>query len=448
VFLPGVTKSWTHTFKTIESLDCDVEVTPVAPVVNQSTTCDVEGSYTIPSTEGVDYYVGGVLKAPGTYSGPINATVTATAKDGYELDNPEWSAPIVIAAAEKCPVRVTPESPTVLQSEACEVEGSFTVPTTGGVEYLLGDQVVTGTVTGPVTGTLTARALPGHVLTNPEWSYSIDIPAAEDCPVEVVPVEPTVVQSEVCEIEGTYTIPATTGLQYLLDDEPIAAGDYTGPVDGVVTAQALPGYVVSSDGPWSYDLVVAPAADCPPTATPVAPTVAQSEVCDVEGTYTIPVTPGVQYLLDGVEIAAGDYTGPKTGTLTAEGVEGTVLTDPEWSFDLDVLAAADCPEVLPTEEVDVCTNIAGPQSAVPAGYTEKDGVCTEVAGTETEKPTPEVLGVQQEVPTAVNAGLGDIAPTTSSSGMLGQGLLGGGMVMLLLAAWLKFGRVERGAHQV
>ena len=107
-------------------------------------------------------------------------------------------------------------------------------------------------------------------------------------------------------------------------------------------------------------------------------------------------------------------------------------------------------EVLPTEALDVCSNIKGAQAAVPAGLEAEDGRCVRPAE---EKPDEvvgpdEVLGTAEAVPTAVDAGLGGpTVTTTSTSSPLGQGLVGAGVVMLLLAGSMQMGRA-RGAHQV
>jgi LPXTG-motif cell wall-anchored protein len=82
--------------------------------------------------------------------------------------------------------------------------------------------------------------------------------------------------------------------------------------------------------------------------TPVDPTVVLSTVCEVEGTFTIPDTTGISYLLDGKPLAAGSFPGPKTGTLTARALTGNQLSDPEWSVSLSLAAATTCPaSVLP-----------------------------------------------------------------------------------------------------
>ncbi|HEU4512289.1 MAG TPA: hypothetical protein VFR87_04225 [Nocardioidaceae bacterium] len=123
--------------------------------------------------------------------------------------------------------------------------------------------------------------------------------------------------------------------------------------------------------------------------------------------------------------------------------------------------AAECPaEVLPSESVDVCPNLAGVQEAVPADYSMVNGKCVKdtVEGFETEKPKPRpepVLGdrpdavpvaVPEALPTAVDAGFGPTGAVPQGS-LLGQGLVGGGLLMLLMAGSMQMGRRERGAHE-
>lgn len=69
---------------------------------------------------------------------------------------------------------------------------------------------------------------------------------------------------------------------------------------------------------------------------------------------------------------------------------------------------------------------------------------------ETEKPEPTIRPVVNEppevVPTAVDAGFGPAAATAQGS-LLGQALVGAGLMMLLLAGTMQMGRRERGAHE-
>jgi len=85
------------------------------------------------------------------------------------------------------------------------------------------------------------------------------------------------------------------------------------------------------------------------------------------------------------------------------------------------------------------------------------GVDDEIAGVEeTRKQAPEVLGVEAEapapaaapVPTSVDAGIGGPMAGSTTTTLLGQGLVGGGLMLLLLAGWMRKGQLPRGAHQV
>jgi LPXTG-motif cell wall-anchored protein len=169
----------------------------------------------------------------------------------------------------------------------------------------------------------------------------------EQCLTQVAPVNPTVVLSTMCGAEGTYTIPTTTGISYLLAGTTIAAGTYPGPASGTVTAAVATGYVLSNPT-WSYALSLAAATACPQAAvtqvvTPVNPTVDPSSTCEVQGTYSIPVTTGISYLLDGKAIAAGSYQGPASGLVTAVAATGYTLSTTTWSYALSLAAPAICP---------------------------------------------------------------------------------------------------------
>jgi hypothetical protein len=130
----------------------------------------------------------------------------------------------------------------------------------------------------------------------------------------------------------------------------------------------------------------------------------------------------------------------------------TTTTTTDWVFDEDANEwVEDDPEV--TIEVDS-------RRARPAECPD------EVAGVETERPKPKTPGVKpvsgtggapavkgasksrpEALPTAVDAGLGGPVASTSSSSLLGQGLVGAGLLMLLLAGSMRTGRRERGAHR-
>jgi hypothetical protein len=102
------------------------------------------------------------------YTGPLH--------DGKpSKDGDEWC----LAQRTVAPTSVT------FTNATCDTKGSYTVPTTAGVEYLVGDQVVaagTYTVTAPANVTVTARVIKGYFLKKDavtSWSYSFS--AATNC---------------------------------------------------------------------------------------------------------------------------------------------------------------------------------------------------------------------------------------------------------------------------
>lgn len=118
-------------------------------------------TYTIPAATGVQYRVSGVARPAGTYPGSGSVTVTAHALAGYVLSGTtSWTFTFSTASA---PVPVTPTAPT-----ASDSADTYTIPSTTGVEYLVGGVVQSaGTKSvGDVdtTVTVTARALAGYVL--------------------------------------------------------------------------------------------------------------------------------------------------------------------------------------------------------------------------------------------------------------------------------------------
>gem|GEM_PF-5459988 len=157
-----------------------VEVAPEAPVAN-----DVEGTgsdtVTIPTVEGVEYLVDGVV-VTGEYAVPEgveSVVVTARALEGYVLAEDATSEWTFTFDVTEVPVAVVPEAPV-----ANDVEGTgsdtVTIPAVGGVEYVVDGVVVTGEYAVPEgveSVVVTARALEGYVLAEDatsEWTFTFD----------------------------------------------------------------------------------------------------------------------------------------------------------------------------------------------------------------------------------------------------------------------------------
>ncbi|HAM25734.1 MAG TPA: hypothetical protein DCP11_03290, partial [Microbacteriaceae bacterium] len=113
--LAGTTTWGPHTIAA-PAADCHVIVVPVAPKVVVIEGCGLWGSVTPADTVGVNYVVSPQGVVEGVY------TVTATAKDGYILQDgatSDWSGTL-----EKHTTCVTPTSPTVTQA-VCTGPGAF-----------------------------------------------------------------------------------------------------------------------------------------------------------------------------------------------------------------------------------------------------------------------------------------------------------------------------------
>ena len=338
---------------------CTTTVTPVEPTIAQS-ICNGPGDpstpkYTIPSTTGVSYLVDGSAKDAGMYALAQGAsvTVTATAQTGYALTGKtSWT---LTADAKDCISHVT-APPAVFADEKCEnlssVAGTLVVTAKAGITYSVspasaivqlgsssnGSAALPAgsyTVTPGVSVTVTAAASAGYALDGPA-TFAHTYPKALDCTDHVVPVVPAVTQTA-CTGPGavkgaSYTIPATTGVVYSVNDSetPVKAGTYP-LAQGetvVVHADALTGYTIDGTDEWT---ITADERNCDVTATPATPTYSAQQ-CQYPSytvqpaTVTIPSTTGVVYSLDGKVTPAGIVTvavGPHA--VTAAAVEGYEL---------------------------------------------------------------------------------------------------------------------------
>ncbi len=318
-----------------------------APTVVEP-TCSAAGYVTLPGNTDSVTYSQETVGLTVTVTATTQAPFVFSATPGWVVSEDGLTATFTVDVAgptNDCPV--TPVDPTITAQPVCtgpgtSAPGSFTVPEDSElVSYTVEGDVVTATTQAPYRFT----AAQGWTVSEDGLSatFTVVFTPAGDCLVEAVPVEPVVEASASCGIEGTYTIPEIVGVTYWVDGEPIAAGTYDGPFSGTISATADQGYVLP-EGEWSFALELAAAEACPVIVivTPVDPTVTQSDTCEVEGSYTIPTTAGVTYLLDGAPIAAGTYPGPASGTITASAQEGSELVDSSWSFDLALAAAAAC----------------------------------------------------------------------------------------------------------
>ena len=355
------TKEWSYTVASPG--DCIVETTPVAPTVTPITECGMYGSVVLPTTTGVVYQ----LTSGNGLEGPY--TVTATPAAGYEFIGPqsvEFSGDL--GEYTDC---VTPTEPTFTPSECVgegeQTGGSYTIPTTEGVQYQvkIGDGPYADVAAGvypvstfPTTITVKALAEDGYTLDDYTGPWSHTFVSAGECLTEAFPVGPQVTIITECDMYGSVVIPETTGVVYELTQGDGMQGLYT------VTATPAEGYFFDDVESVEYSGDLGEYTQC---VTPLEPTFTDSECVEEDpqidgaltvmaafvqsGYFTIPSIAGVQYTvsIDGgpfVDYAAGDYNVPDGTEIV---VKATVLPgytlegQTEWSHTFGELGECELP---------------------------------------------------------------------------------------------------------
>lgn len=194
---------------TFPAVDCDEKVTPVAPVVTEA-QCTAPGDASAPTltlaeTEGITYRTEGEIAAGST------VTVTATADEGYVLENAQsftsngWTAnedgtattTVAFADALDCSVATAPAAPT-LTNAVCTADGTVTTPTLTLAETENVSYETTGSVAAGEKVSVVATPAAGYTLSPVEgWNANDDgtattvatFDAAPEC--ATTPVTPT-----------------------------------------------------------------------------------------------------------------------------------------------------------------------------------------------------------------------------------------------------------------
>lgn len=153
-------------------------------------------TYTIPSTTGVVYKVGGVVAPAGTYSTASNTVaVTAEAIAGYTLiGTASWS--LLFTNTASCDIEVTPAAPT--SNDVCGNQNdTYVIPASVGAQYQVnGVTQPAGTYVALGSVQITATALPGYVFaTGAVTVWDIDF-TNNACPASAI------VAVAVCSVGG------------------------------------------------------------------------------------------------------------------------------------------------------------------------------------------------------------------------------------------------------
>lgn len=291
------------------------EVTPAAVVFTDEDGTAVD-TYTIPDTDGVEYLLNGEVVAAGTYPGAGTVEITARAQTGYVLAagvTTSWTTSFKAA-----PQPVTPAAVTFTDEDGTAAD-TYTIPDTEGVDYVVNGTVTApGTYPGTGTVTVTARAKTDYVLADgagTSWSNTFASTMA------VTPAAPVFTDKP-----STYTVPATTGVQYYVNGAATASGTYKAKGTGTVeiTARAQDGYVLTEDAPTSWKKTFKKS----PTHVTPGTVVFTDEKGTAADTYTIPDTEGVDYLVNGTVTAPGTYPGTDTVKVKTKAQTGYVVNGP------------------------------------------------------------------------------------------------------------------------
>jgi len=209
---------------------------------------------------------------------------------------------------------------------------TYTIPSVDGVTYSVNGVEVTA-------GVYPVRQTTYDVRVAPKAGYAFGPNTVTQYLYHYSEVPPTKVTPEAPSFDDgayTYTIPVSTGVEYVINGEVKAAGVH--PVDPaktyvLVNARATSGYTLDTtqSSAWAFQFR---AVDVP--VTPAAPVFKTTM-----GSYTIPTTEGVTYKVNGVVKPAGTYSATGAISVTAEAIEGYVIANgatAQWNATLTLTA--------------------------------------------------------------------------------------------------------------
>lgn len=159
--------TWSHTFAALPTSCAG------APSSTQPSCTSPNGSYTIPTTDGVTYFVDGKETKAGTYTAKPGSTVKINAfgSDGHALPGTSsWTLKF-----EAAPTDCTPDLAVTFVDNTCTLSGTYTIPDTVA-DYTVNDVAVSAgkhSATAGTTITVRAIARAGHPLTGTtSWTHA------------------------------------------------------------------------------------------------------------------------------------------------------------------------------------------------------------------------------------------------------------------------------------
>jgi hypothetical protein len=372
------------------------------------------GTLTVNYNTGVSDTVTGEVSGNGAMqfntSEDAPAYVTSATVDyGYEPGNGQGNPVLTISdsGCDGLPNQHRTAVPVIFIDNTCNHDGSYTIPASPGVVYKVNGSIVTNgayTVASPQTVTVDAYAQSGYVLDGTTtWTHEFTAP--EDCTMNVT-AAPVVFHSATCDKDGTYTIPKTKGVDYMVNGSIADSGKYTVDAPALVTvlAQAQEGYTLHGVSTWTHNfnepehcggsgggdnqVVVI----CERTSTIHNPYIrVNAQASAVDGNHMV------------------NHTGPVFNTNMHDGDTWGDIVPPfgtnngqNWNAEGQLLYHNNCnvPVVVST---DVCLNIPGVQKKVPEGMIVDENCICFTPGRGAETPPPAVPPSAPEVVSLIPA---------------------------------------------
>ncbi|HET8709206.1 MAG TPA: hypothetical protein VFL85_02900 [Candidatus Saccharimonadales bacterium] len=210
--------------------------------------------------------------------------------------------------------------------EACGLERDYyVIPETAHVNYYVNGSVLPAApgkhrVQSAGTVTITAEAVQGYTLVGDHiWSYTF---TDADCPEKVKP--PRVIFEDFCGTDDDlFIIPSRQGVEYRIDGQVIAAGEYPGNGTVTVSAFAKVGFKLKgTKTTWTHEFKNQTCSGEGGNGLPqVAPEAVSFKnlTCTAAGSYTVPATDGVAYEDgNGAALSAGTYPVLTAATVTVK----------------------------------------------------------------------------------------------------------------------------------
>lgn len=318
VIAQTVNKYWEHVWH------MPLGIAPNAPQAFDA-TASTSAYYVVPNAaEGPGsghYEVDGVPVNAGSYNvdtsaGTVSVTVRFVLMNGYTTSLPtSWSLSMLPYVASGNPITVKPLDVTADDQDGT-ANDTYTIPDVTGVQYSVnGVAVAPGTYQGSGSVHVVATAKSGYTIYfNDRTTWDLSFNSA----VGVVPNDVIFTDAD-GTASDTYEVPYTDNVVYTVNGATVAAGVYPGTGDVTVIANAAPGFYLKSGGYYSHSFYTGAASDIP--VSPWYPQFTDSGDGST-GTYEIPVITGVDYLVDGVVVAAGVHSASGSVTITAVPQQG------------------------------------------------------------------------------------------------------------------------------